>query len=139
MHPQRYLHVDGLDLLLTVKFSPLGPDCREEYNFVYTMDSQGVKFPKEFSIAQAGNCGGFNDKNLGVTVTDAGNGVRIARIPMDKLDFAGEIFIGFCRSWYDENGKHCFDFSAGGEHILDHRLNFGGYFSADKMEKLIIR
>ncbi len=129
--------IDGLDLRITVKYAPLPADCREEYQVVYTMDAKGVKFPKEFSIAQAGTVGGFNDKNLGVTVEDAGNGVRIARIPLDKLDFANEIFIGFCRSWFDGNGKHIFDFSVDGDHILEHRLNFGGYFSADKMEKLI--
>ena len=130
--------VDGLDLRFTVKFAPLPENCREEYSFIYMMDEHGVKFPKEFSILKPGTVGGFNDKNIGVTVEDGGNGVRIIRVPLDKLEFAREIFVGFFRSWFDADGKHCQDFSAPGEQFLDHRLNFGGYFSADKMEKLVI-
>ena len=130
--------VDGLDLVFTVKYAPLPEGCKEEYEFLYLMDAQGVKFPLEFSIQQSGKPDAFNDKTLGVSVEDQGSGVKVARIPLSKLDFPREIFAGVVRTWYDAEGKIQSEMIVDGEFVPEHRLNLCGYFSADKLAKLII-
>jgi hypothetical protein len=57
---------------------------------------------------------------------------------LNKINYEKEIFIGFLRYWFDENGKQHFDTFPQGAANFESRLNFGGLFSSDKMVKLVL-
>ena len=131
--------IDGLDLEIIIYNEDTGAGSRNLQQCVLMMDANGVKFPLDFPAHDTGTPWGYNGKTLGVTVRSGENNTRVVRVPLNKFEYAPEIFIGFVRSWIDANGKPHHDTTPKGNFIFDPRLNFCGCFSADKLAKLILK
>ena len=71
-------------------------------------------------------------------VEEAEKNIRVATVPLNKLEYASVLFIGLLRTWFDADGKQHFDAYPKGDYLYDPRLNFNGCFSADKLAKLIL-
>ena len=130
--------VEELELVFTLCVSPLPEGCKNEQLALFTMDAQGTRFPLEIPIKGEGKPSGFNDKCLGINLTYTPDRKIRVQIPLSKINYAKEIFVGVCRTWQDAQGTFCHDIMPDGEYSWEQRLNFIIYFSADKMGKLII-
>ncbi|MBR7104066.1 MAG: hypothetical protein IKC65_03905 [Lentisphaeria bacterium] len=130
--------VEKLDLKFTIKFDPVEKDNSPEYQFILLMDAAGTRFPMQFPVSDDGVPAGINDKGIGILIETGAAGEKIVRIPLSKINFAGEIFAGVLRTWKTPDGKFCHDVTPDGDYIWEDRLNLPGYFSPEKMCKLVI-
>ena len=102
------------------------------------MDSSGTKLQFEFAVHEPGTPYGYNNKCAGITVELVSETRRIAKVPLNKIDYAREIFFGVTSMWFNSDGTPQFDIFLSGKYFNDPRLNFNTYFSADKIGKLIM-
>ena len=130
--------VKDFSLEIVVCNDELPAGTTRDQQFVLLMDSSGMKFPMEFALHEFGTPYGYNNKCLGITVEEISGNCRKANVPLSKLGYARELFIGVLRTWVDADGKQHFDTIPAGEYLYDPRLNFNGYFSADKLAKLTL-
>ena len=131
--------VKDLNFEVTVCNQPLPEGAVREQQFVLLMDANGVKFPAEFGLHDIGVTPyGYNNKCLGIMVEEAEKNIRVATVPLNKLEYASVLFIGLLRTWFDADGKQHFDAYPKGDYLYDPRLNFNAFFSADKLAKLIL-
>jgi len=128
---------EGMNLVFTLKFSPLPEGGSDETVSLFIMDRYGAAFPVILTVSGAEHGFGHQQRGLGAKIVSAPDGTLRVEFPLEKIGYADTVFFGAARCWNDGDGRPADDVIPAGEHDFELRLNLW-IFSTEKMGKLVI-